>query len=183
MASQVIPVVLFNGRDQAMTRLRHFFCQGALKAPTAHDDHHQRHHPIQQNRHNQVQCQLFAYDQEADPRSPDAPIHYCCTTPAIRASRLSPNAPIHGCCATLWRHAGSSAGAQQTSSLPSRHPPTHRTPTVSLATPAIGAFGLSSCAQPTLRIPRFLTLGPHRMWMESALKRGVIHTGMCTACE
>ena len=55
---------------------------------------------------------------------------------------LIPNAPIHGCCATLWRHAGSSAGAQQTSSLPSRHPPTHRTPTVSLATPAIGAFGL-----------------------------------------
>ncbi|MCL2482592.1 MAG: hypothetical protein FWF43_04085, partial [Propionibacteriaceae bacterium] len=41
----------------------------------------------------------------------------------------------------LCRHAGSPVAAQQTSSLPSRQPSTHRTPTVSLATPAIGGFG------------------------------------------
>ncbi|MCL2470174.1 MAG: hypothetical protein FWF25_00315, partial [Propionibacteriaceae bacterium] len=59
---------------------------------------------------------------------------------AAGSLHITPNAPIHGCCAALWRHAGSSGVVQQTSSLPSRHPPTHRTPTVSLATPAIGAF-------------------------------------------
>jgi|GEM_PF-4010638 len=53
------------------------------------------------------------------------------------------NAPIHGCCAALWRHAGSSVGVQLHVQSASRHPPTHRTPTVPLATPAIGAFGLN----------------------------------------
>gem|GEM_PF-3950823 len=58
---------------------------------------------------------------------------------------LVPDAPIHGYYATLCRHAGSSGVAPQTSSLPSRHPPTHRTGTVSLATQAIG-FGLVTMA-------------------------------------
>ena len=57
-------------------------------------------------------------------------------------TRLYPNPPIHGCCAALCRHAGPPVAAPQTSSLPSRQPSTHRTGTVSLATPAIGGFGL-----------------------------------------
>ncbi|MCL2481892.1 MAG: ATP-dependent helicase [Propionibacteriaceae bacterium] len=57
-------------------------------------------------------------------------------------SWVTPSPPIHDYDATGWRHADSSVGAPQTSSLPSRHPPTHRTGTVSLATPAIGGFGV-----------------------------------------
>jgi len=68
--------------------------------------------------------------------------HEFSTTNERKWSGLNPDAPIHGYYATLCRHAGSSGVAQQTSSLPSRHPPTHRTPTASLATPAIGASGL-----------------------------------------
>jgi len=64
-------------------------------------------------------------------------------TPDIPRTRLNLNPPIHCYSATPDGRPGPIANALQTSSLPSRQPSTHRTGTVSLATPAIGAFGLN----------------------------------------
>jgi|GEM_PF-6040602 len=64
------------------------------------------------------------------------------------------------CGGTLARR----ASLNFTSILPSRHPPTHRTPTVSLATQAIGGFGLigDGCHNPCSIHRRLLVqLGLH----------------------